>query len=598
MQTFKKLIYLLSPHERKQAGLLLIMMIIMALLDMIGVASILPFMAVLTNPGLLETNIILNTVFQFSIKYGVENNQQFLFVLGILVFVLLIISLSFKALTTFVQVQFVRMREYSIGKSLLEGYLHQPYSWFLNRNSADLGKTILSEVTIVIDNGLNPLMELIAKGMVTIAIITLLFLADPTLALIVGCSLTSAYGLIFYNIRNYVNRTGEERLKNNQLRFSAVSEAFGAAKEVKIQGLEEVYVKNFSNSARVYARTVASSQVIAILPRFILEAIAFGGVLLILLYIMTKTGSFNNALPILSLYVFAGYRLLPSLQQIYASFTKFTFVGPSLNKLNTDLRNLKPINKNQDHGVLSINNSITLKNIYFNYPNSSITTLKNISLNIPAKSTVGFIGATGSGKTTTVDIILGLLEQQNGTIEVDGQPIVRQNVRSWQRSIGYVPQNIYLSDDTVAANIAFGLDAKDINQASVEKVAKIANLHEFIINDLPKQYQTTIGERGVRLSGGQRQRIGIARSLYHNPQVLILDEATSALDNQTEQAVMDAVNNLSKEITIILIAHRLDTVKKCDKIFLMEKGQLKNEGTFEEMINLYESFSINTDSDN
>ena len=229
--------------------------------------------------------------------------------------------------------------------------------------------------------------------------------------------------------------------------------------------------------------------------------------------------------------------------------------------------------------------SIKLKNVNYSYPNTSRSAIKEINLSIPAKSTVGFIGATGSGKTTTVDIILGLLEVQRGSLEVDGQIISKQNVRSWQRSIGYVPQHIYLADDTVAANIAFGIELKNINQELVVKAAKIANLHEFIEDDLPRKYQTTIGERGVRLSGGQRQRIGIARALYHNPKVLILDEATSALDNETELAVMEAVNNLSKTITIILIAHRLNTVKICDFIFKLDKGKLVGQGSFEEIIN-------------
>jgi ATP-binding cassette, subfamily B, bacterial PglK len=281
---------------------------------------------------------------------------------------------------------------------------------------------------------------------------------------------------------------------------------------------------------------------------------------------------------------------MPALQQTYAALAQLTFVGPSLDALSDEIKNLKTFNSNQAQGVLSFNKEITLKNIYYNYPNSSRTALKDVNLKIPAKNTVGIIGSTGCGKTTTVDIILGLLEAQKGTLEVDGQVISRQNSRAWQRTIGYVPQHIYLSDDTVEANVAFGIDLKDINQEAVEKASKIANLHEFVINELPKNYQTTIGERGVRLSGGQRQRIGIARALYRNPQVLILDEATSALDNQTEKAVMDAVNNIGKDITIILIAHRLSTVKKCNKIFLLEKGELKNQGTFEELIKMDDNF--------
>ena len=574
MQILKKLLFLLTNRERKQAGLLLVMMILMALLDMMGVASILPFLAVLSNPDIVETNIILNKMFQASSIFEVENTQQFLYVLGVFVFVLLVTSLIFKALTNYLQIRFVQMREYSIGKRLVEGYLHQPYNWFLSRHSADLGKTILSEVSQVIGSGINPLMEVIAKGMVSIALIVLLILADPKLALIVGFSIGGAYGLIFYFTRSFLDRIGKERLKSNQLRFTAVSEAFGAAKEVKVGGLEQIYIKRFSDSAKSFAQTAASAAIVRQLPRFILEAIAFGGIMLVILYLMAQTGSFNNALPIISLYVFAGYRLMPALQQAYSSLSQLAFVGPSLDALSNEIKSLKQFNLNQDQGVISFNKAITLKNISYNYPNSSRTALKDINLSIPAKSTVGLVGSTGCGKTTTVDIILGLLEAQKGILEVDGQIISKQNLRAWQRSIGYVPQHIYLSDDTIAANIAFGKAPKDINQEAVEKASKVANLHEFVTNELPKNYQTVIGERGVRLSGGQRQRMGIARALYHGPQVLILDEATSALDNQTEKAVMDAINNLGKNITIILIAHRLNTVKNCDIIYKLENGKI------------------------
>jgi ABC-type bacteriocin/lantibiotic exporter with double-glycine peptidase domain len=598
MHTFKKLLFLLTPHEHKRAGLLLIMIIIMAFLDMIGVASILPFMAVLMDPDLIETNIILNTMFQNSKIFQIETDQEFLFGLGVLVFVLLIISLVFKALTNYVQIRFIQMSEYSIGKRIIKGYLHQPFSWFLSRHSADLGKTVLSEVSTIISYGLSPLMEVIAKGMVAIALITLLVIVNPELAFIVGLSLGGAYLIIFYIVRKYLNRAGEERVLNNQLRFIAISEMFGAIKEVKVGGLEETYIKSFSNAAQIFARTQASSLIISQLPRFILEAVAFGGILLIILYLMSQTGSFDNALPVVTLYVFAGYRLMPALQQIYSSVTNLSFVGPSLNKLHNDLKSLKPLNDNQNQEVLKFSKTIILKNIHYSFPNTSRVALKNINIIIPAKSKVGLVGATGSGKTTIVDIILGLLVPQKGTLEVDGKVITNQNVRAWQRSIGYVPQHIYLSDDTVAANIAFGVEPKDINFAAVLKSSKIANLHNFVIDELPKQYQTTIGERGVRLSGGQRQRIGIARALYHNPQVLILDEATSALDNLTEKTIMDSINNLSKDITIISIAHRLSTVKKCDNIFLLEKGMLKNKGTFDELINTNESFRMNSISNN
>lgn len=598
MQTFKKLLFLLTPRERKNALLLLFLIIIMAILDMIGVASILPFMAVLTNPSLIETNSILQSGYRISAIFGIQNQQQFLFFLGIIVFILLVISLLFKSLTTYAQVRFVQMREYSIGKRLIEGYLHQPYSWFLFRHSSDVGKTILSEVQQLINDGMFSLIELVARGMIIFALITLLILADPKLAFVIGLSLAGSYSVIFYFLRNFLTRIGEERLKNNHLRFKVVSEAFNAAKEVKVGNLENNFIKRFSVSAKIYAQAQALSRAIALLPRFILEAIAFGGILLIILYFLMQTGNFNSALPILSLYVFAGYRLMPALQQVYASFTNITFIIPSLDKIYDDLKNMKSFTHDPIDDDIPFKEKISLTNISYSYPNTSRLALKDININIPIKTKIGLVGSTGCGKTTTIDIILGLLEPQNGSLEVDGKIICKQNIRSWQKSIGYVPQNIYLSDDTIFANIAFGLESKDINYEYVKQAAKIANLHNFIEEELTDQYETIIGERGVRLSGGQRQRIGIARALYHRPRVLILDEATSALDNQTEIAVMEALNNLGKDITTILIAHRLSTVKNCDKIYLLEKGKIENEGTFEELINNGENLLISNNMRN
>jgi ABC-type bacteriocin/lantibiotic exporter with double-glycine peptidase domain len=584
MGTFYKLLFLLNYNERRNGVLLLGMIVIMALIDMIGVASVLPFVAVLTNSNLIETNYLLNWMFQVSKVVGVENSQQFLFFLGVLVLVLLLTSLTFKAITIYAQIRYSEMRHFSISKLLVESYLRQPYSWFLSQNSSELGKTILSEVSMVVSNGISQLLEVVAKGSVTIGLAILLLIVDPKLAIIVGFTIIFSYGLIYYLVANYLKRIGKERLMHNELRYKYINEAFAAAKEVKVGGLEHSFTNHFSNSALIFAKTSVSAEIIKQMPRFFLEGLVFGGILLIVLYKMTQTGNFYNTLPVLSLYIFAGYRLMPALQQIYASLTILKFVGPSIDKLYRDLKKLDPLIENQDKEILPLNKSITLKNIHYNYPNSSREAIKNLNLTIPVKSRVGFVGITGSGKTTTVDIILGLLEPQKGTLEIDGKIITKQNTRAWQRSIGYVPQYIYLLDDTVEANIAFGITSKDINTQAIEKASKLSNLHEFVIDELPLKYQTNIGENGVRLSGGQRQRIGIARALYHSPKVLILDEATSSLDNETEKIVMNAINNLNNDITIILIAHRLNTVKNCDIIFEFDKGQLIGQGKFSEII--------------
>ena len=588
----KKLLALLTPAERKRAGVLMGMILVMAFLDMLGVASILPFMAVLANPELVQTNAVLNAAFQAAGALGINTTEQFLFALGVLVFVLLVTTLAFKALTAYAQIRFALMREYSIGRRLVEGYLHQPYSWFLNRHSADLGKSILSEVGVVIGNGMTPLMTLMTQSTVALTLLILLLIVDPLLALSVVVALGLAYAGIFTIMSGLLKRLGQARIKANQERFTAVSEAFGAAKEVKLGGLEQAYVQRFATPANSYAQSEASVRVISQVPRFLLEAIAFGGMLLLLLYFMAKSGSFASALPIITLYAFAGYRLMPALQQIYGALTQIRFAGPALDALHQDLIRLRPTDT--QHGqitTLPFTQAITLNQVSYRYPGAPQAALKCIDLTIYAHSTVGFVGATGSGKTTTVDAILGLLEPQEGAIRIDGQLITSANRRQWQRAIGYVPQHIYLVDDSVAANIAFGVNAKDVDQQAVERAAKIANLHDFVVNDLPNGYATTVGERGVRLSGGQRQRIGIARALYHDPQVLILDEATSALDNLTEQAVIEAVNNLGHDITIILIAHRLSTVRQCDQIFLLEQGELKGCGTYDQLTSSNEQFA-------
>ena len=584
MHIIQKFLILLSKHERKNALILLFLILIMAFLDMIGVASILPFMAVLTNPSVVETNVILNKMFQISKLFGIENNDQFLYFLGVTVFILLIFSLAFKAFTTYVQLRFVNMREHSISKRFVESYLHQPYVWFLNKNSADLGKTILSEVSQIVAKGLKPLIELIAKGMIVLALIILLIVTDPQLALIIGFSLVLAYLLIYLFSLKYLNKLGKQRLENNKLRFLKINEAFGAIKEIKVGGHEEIYIKNYSKSSKTFARTQALAKIVSQMPRYALEGVAFGGIMLVILYLMSREGSFNNALPIISLYAFAGYRLLPALQQVYHSFTRITFMNPSLEELSSEFKNLKFLKTNDSKDKFFPTKSITLKNIYYSYPYSDRTALEDINIVIPAKSTVGIIGSTGSGKSTTVDIILGLLEAQKGTLEVDNTVITKQNFKNWQKSIGYVPQHIYLSDDSIAANIAFGIEPKKIDQNLVEKASKIANLHDFVTENLPQKYETIVGERGVRLSGGQRQRIGIARALYLDPQIIILDEATSALDNKTEELVMDAINSFKKDTTIILIAHRLNTLRNCEIIFELEKGRLINKGNFNDLL--------------
>jgi ABC-type multidrug transport system fused ATPase/permease subunit len=590
MKILKKILDLLTPKEQKRFFLLLTLILIMAFFDMFGVASIFPFITLIANPQIVESNVFFSYFYQKSSILGVTNIKEFIFMFGVLIFLILITSLVVRAITYYVQTRYTLMLEYSIGRRLIENYLRQPYHWFLSRNSADLGKNILSESANIGGSVITPVIIIISQTTVILLLLILLIASDPVLAFSIGLVLASSFLCIFYLMKNILSRIGSERLKANRDRFTLVSEAFGAAKEVKVGGLEQVYINRFDKPSKIYAGNQSLFVIISLLPRYFLEAIAFGGMILLVLFLMVKGDNFIKIVPIIGLYAFAGFRLMPAIQQVYANSAQIRFHLSSLNAVHKDLVNLKYFEQaTGSTSIMRFKKSITLKNIYFSYPNTKKPALENIDLSISAYSKVGIVGATGSGKTTMVDLILGLFNASQGTLSVDGNLITNNNKRSWQKNIGYVPQQIYLSDSSIAANIAFGVEIINIDYQLVEKAAKIANFHDFI-KGLPDGYNTLVGERGVRLSGGQRQRIGIARALYNNPQILILDEATSALDNLTEQAVMEAVNNLGNKITIILIAHRLSTVKNCDTIFLLEQGKLRGQGTYKELNQSNEQF--------
>lgn len=582
MTLINKLLDLLTPRERRHAVLLLGLIIVMAFLDVVGVASIMPFMAVLSSPELVQSNRYLAAAYSF---FGFEDRESFMFFLGAAVFVTLVVSIGFKAFTMWAMLRFSRFREYSLSRRFVELYLHQPYEWFLNRHSSDLGKTVLAEVGQVVGGALMPMLDLIAQGCVVTALLLLLLATNPMLACYAGLGLGLGYGAIYALMRRRLAVFGEQRRESNKLRFEALAEAFGGIKEVKVLGLEARYVERFERPAFNFAVAQGEAQTAAQLPRFGMEILAFGGILGVILFLMRTGGSLQSALPVLSLFALAGYRLMPALQNLYANFSALRFIGPTLDHLHKEFVTLSmPPARQAQLEPMRLNWEVALEGVAYKYPSAAYPSLQDVTIRIAVRSTVGLVGATGSGKTTTVDIILGLLEQQSGRLMVDGVAISADNRFAWQSSIGYVPQQIFLADDTVAANIAFGLPKDEIDLAAVESAARIANLHGFVIEGLPSGYDTYVGERGVRLSGGQRQRIGIARALYRKPQFLILDEATSALDNLTEQAVMEAVHNLGHEITIILIAHRLSTVRECDQIFLLEKGRVVATGTYDELV--------------
>lgn len=593
MPNLKKIFFLFNRKEKKKIFFLLFLILIVSILDVLGVASILPFIAVLANPGIVESNQLLSFLFQNSNFFGVETLSQFLIFLGFTVFFLLIISLLARALVSFVLVDFAFSKEYSISKKFIEGYLHQPYEWFLNKNSSQIGKNLLSEINLVIQENIIPTMNLFTQSLVILGLVVLLIFVDPFLAFLASGVFLMSYIFIFLLVKKRLDLYGIERLKANSQRFSSVSETFSSVKEIKTGELENVCINFFSKSAKQYAKNSVKATAIGLLPRYLLEAIAFGGMLITILFLMITNGDFKNVVPIISLYAFAGYRLMPALQLVYNAFTKIKFSNPALNNLYFDLQNLKKYeNSEKTKNDFKLKKEIYLNKINYNYPNTKISTLNNINLKIPVASKIGIVGPTGSGKTTLLDIILGLLKPTSGEVILDDQDLNLKNLQLWHNSIGYIPQSIFLSDTTIAKNIAFGVHEDEIDNELLEESAKIAQIHDFIINELPLGYETTVGERGIRLSGGQKQRIGIARAFYKKPKVLVFDEATSALDNLTEELIINSLNKLEK-ITVLFVTHRLRTIKNCDLIVYLDKGAIIDIGNYSQLMTKNPNFFKN-----
>jgi len=590
MTTLSKIIALLTPRERKHGLLVLALVMGMALLETVGVASVMPFLAVLGNPEILNTNPILNMLYTHAQSFGINTPDDFLITLGLGAFVLIIVSAAYRTLTYYVMNRYIEMRRHSISTRLLETYLRQPYVFFLDRHSGDMSKTILSEVDQLIGNVFRPAAFMFAYSFVLIAITALLLVTNPWLALLAAGLLGGLYALAFFIIRNKITRLGGILVAANKERFMAASETFSGIKDIKLLGREQSYLSRFSVPSQQYAASHADHHTLNQVPHFIIEAFVFGTMLLLILVMMITAGglssdSLGQILPVLGLYAFAAYRMKPAVHHIYEGFASLRYGQAVVDSLYADMHPDKTPEQLPKTMLapIKVKHSIALQHISYTYPNADKPMLTDLNLEIPVGSAVGLVGSTGAGKTTLVDVILGLLRPTQGVITVDGVPILDDQLRAWQQSLGYVPQEIFLTDTTVAENIALGIPPEQIDHEQVAYCARMAQVHDFIMQDLPEQYDTLVGERGVRLSGGQRQRIGIARALYHNPEVLVFDEATSALDTVTERAVMEAIDALAHQKTIILIAHRLSTVKNCGQIVLLEQGMVKAKGTYNEL---------------
>ena len=580
IEFIKKIYSVFDAKEKKQFFLLVVAMILVAMIEVAGIASIMPFMAVVTNPEVVQTNRFLFWVYDF---LGFSSTTNFLIFLGVVVFVFILLSNVFKVLSLFLQLRFTHYRVYKLSQRLLFKYLNQPYIFFLNLNTAVLGRNILSEVNQFVNGAVLPCIHILSKAVLILFIAGLLFVVDPVLAFTIFAVLGGAYALIYVIVQRRLGRLGEERYVANAHRYQAASEAFGGIKELKVLNREKYFFDHFSRYALKMETNKIKSGLIRTIPIHIMEVLSFGGIVIIVIYFLLLRESVGHVLPVLALYAFAGYRLMPAMQHIFGAVSQLRFNTAVVDGICNDLSGFTNLSlkwQNGDAEPLPFREKITLSSVGFAYPGTDAPVIENLNLEIHKNQSIGFVGATGAGKTTLVDLLLGLIVPQQGFIAIDDKRITPEKINAWQQSLGYVPQSIFLSDDSLANNIALGVPVKDIDMEAVERAARIANLHDFAVNELPSGYATIIGERGVRLSGGQRQRIGIARALYHDPDVLIMDEATSALDGVTEDAVIQAIRNLAGKKTIITIAHRVTTLKDCDIIYIMERGKIVDQGAY------------------
>jgi ABC-type multidrug transport system fused ATPase/permease subunit len=567
---WRSLIAICGRSATGSVAWLAVAMAISAVFEVIGVGSILPFTAVLAQPEIASQNRYLNWLKTFS---GLEG-QDFVLALGLLAVTTIVLANATSISMTWMLTRFTWRQGHNLGERLLASYMAMPYVEFLRRNTADMLENLFTETVRVVTGVLIPALMLLSRSLAMLCIAGLLFVLDPVVAALTFVLIGGAFLILFVLIRRSVARNSAESAQQRKLAFRAATEALNGIRDVKLHGLEGFMLERFSAPSRASARFEAANQVINSTPRYFLEIVAFAGLILVVLFLV-RFGQIGSLFaPLLATYAVAAYRLMPALQQVYGSLTQLQYHQASLDML---LREIK------DHPKSAIpapapapafdTCDIRLTAVRFAYDADARPVLEDIDLHIPPRTSVAITGRTGSGKTTLVDIIMGLLEASSGRVTVDRIPLDRNSAPYWQARVGYVPHNFYLLDDTIAANIAFGVAPSEMNRAEIERAAKIANLHDFV-SGLEKGYDAIVGERGGRLSSGQRQRIGIARALYRRPSVLVLDEATSALDYETEAAIVEALNKLKHQITIIMIAHRLHTIEQCDAVYEIVDGKL------------------------
>ncbi len=584
----KRIGVLFGKEDRLNFFFLSLAILLNSFMEVLGISLIIPFIALLAHPGMLETNVYLHRAYQF---FSFHSFLQFMIVLDVVIIVVYVIKNAVLLFLAFLQGRFILNKQTYVCARLFKAYLLSPYSFHLQRNLGQFHEK-LNAVATLMQYGVLSILTILTEGLLVMCLFFVLLGTNPLLTTVAMAVLTGGLMLYFYFLKNKLHRWGEMNSHHYALLWQQVNQGLGSIKESKLLGKELFFVNSYRYHAQQVAVLQNKRELVTKSPRLFIETTVVALVMSAMAVCLLSGQAPGSVFAMISVFALVTLRLMPSLNRISSSWGGLKFFIPSFDAIYDDLIVCEKLEGQQRERIsgeaLSFRKEIRMDDVVFYYEKAKTPALDHVSLTILKNSVVGVIGPSGAGKTTAIDVILGLLGPSSGKIMVDGVDI-HTHLRSWQTTIGYIPQIIYLCDDTIRNNVAFGLDPKDISDERVWQSLRLAQLDEFV-RSLPQGIETMVGERGVRLSGGQRQRIGIARAMYHDPQVLVMDEATAALDNETERLFMSALFDLSKERTIIIIAHRLTTVRQCDKIFFLKNGRLISEGPYSELSNVCPEF--------
>lgn len=575
-ETAKKILLLFDRKEKKKLLLLLFMMIVAAMAETAGIGFIVPFVGIVTNPDIIQDQAALAYIYEF---FGFQSTRAFIIFAVASLLSVFVVKNIYLAFFHYIQLKVILNQQVKLSQRLFKAYLTKPYVFHLQRNSADLLRNVNREVPKVFNGIIISSFQLFTEILVITCILALLLVTSPLATITASVLLGGSVFLFFKVFRKKISSLGKEQQEVNGKMIKWVNQGLGASKEVKVSGKESFFIKAYTNQSQISVNNSRYMSMLEQVPRLFIETALVSIVLITMLIIVFQGTNMTQLVATMALFAMAAFRLMPSITRVVSLITTVKYSMPGLDIVYEDLfkNEEDPININPVLGVINreeryFTHSIQLRDVSFQYPNKTDHAVRNVSLTIPIGRSVAFIGESGAGKTTLIDIILGLFRPVKGYVLVDGMDLEEQK-SLWQQKIGYIPQSIYLSDDSIRGNVAFGLDHDQIDDKAVWHALEQARLKEFV-ESLPDKLATTVGERGVRLSGGQRQRIGIARALYHNPEILFMDEATSSLDNGTEKGIMEAVDGLKGKKTLIIIAHRLSTIENCDIVFKINNGRL------------------------